>query len=166
MEIKLPPYKAFIDGILDGSLTVLRIPRDKTKAGDTIMVKAPGLDSGMTRIRVKNIEYPLLYAITVAEAEKEGYSAPDFCPSKILCGSIESRTDFESLVFDQSGDMPAGRSREEFEEELYERVKAGCPSCLIKKDAKAFFLSYWRKTYQDMENREISKITFEVIIES
>jgi hypothetical protein len=163
MEIRLPPYKAFFDGVLDGSITVLRMPRGNIKAGDTVTVIALGENSGMARIRIKNIECPLLYAITVEEAEREGYVPPDFCPSKALCDSIESRTDFESLVFDQSGDTPVSRSRAEFEQELYERVKAGCPSCLIKKDVKEFFLSYWRKTYQDMENREISKITFEVI---
>jgi hypothetical protein len=137
--------------------------RGNIKAGDTVMVKRPGADFGGIKVRIKNIEYPPLYAITVGEAEREGYVPPDFCPSNTLCGSIESRTDFESLVFDQSGSVPASRSRVEFEQELYERVKAGCPSCLIKKDAKEFFLAYWRKTYQDMENREISKITFEVI---
>jgi hypothetical protein len=163
MEIRLPPYKAFVDGVLDGSITVLRIPGGNIKAGDAVMVKTPGTDPGTVMIGIKNIEYPLLYAITVDEAEREGYIAPDFCPSKTLCGSIESRTDFESLVFDHSGSIPAACGREGFEKELYERVKAGCPSCLIKKDAKEFFLSYWRETYQDMENREISKITFEVI---
>jgi hypothetical protein len=163
MEIRLPPYKAFIDGVLDGSNTVLRMPRENAKAGDTVMVKIPGADSGAIGIRIKNIEYPLLYAVTVEEAEREGYAPPDFCPSKTLCGSIESRTDFESLVFDQSGSVPAGRSREGFEQELYERVKAGCHSCLVKKDAKEFFLAYWRKAYRGMENKEISKITFEVI---
>jgi hypothetical protein len=165
MEVRLPPYKAFVDRILDGSITVLRIPGGNIKTGDAVMVKTPVADSGVIRIGIKNIEYPLLYAITVDEAEREGYAAPDFCPSKALCGSIESRTDFESLVFDQSGSIPIGRTGEGFEKELYERVKAGCPSCLIKKDAKEFFFSYWRKTYQDMENREISKITFEVISE-
>jgi hypothetical protein len=165
-EIRLPPHKAFIDGVLDGTITVLRMPRENAKAGDTVMVKTPEVDSGAIGIRIIHIEYPLLYAVTVEEAEREGYVPPDFCPSKTLCGSIESRTDFESLVFDQSGSVPVGRSREGFEQELYERMKAGCPSCLIKKDAKEFFLAYWRKTYQDMENREISKITFEVIAES
>jgi hypothetical protein len=163
MEIRLPPYKAFIDGILDGSITVLRMPKGNIKTGDTVMVKKLGTGSGGIKVRIKNVECPPLYAITVEEAEREGYVPPYFCPSNTLCGSIESRTDFESLVFDQSGDIPVSRSRVEFEQELYERVKAGCPSCLIKKDAKEFFLSYWRKTYQNMENREISKITFEVI---
>jgi hypothetical protein len=163
MEIRLPPYKAFADGVLDGSITVLRIPGGNIKAGDAVMIKTPGADSEVVKIRIKNIEYPLLCAITAEEAEREGYVAPDFCPSKTLCGSIESRTDFESLVVDRSGSILVGRTREGFEQALYERVKAGCPSCLIKKDAKEFFLSYWRKTYQDMENKEISKITFEVI---
>jgi hypothetical protein len=108
----------------------------------------------------------LLYDISAEEAYQEGYSVPDFCPSKTLCGSIESRTDFESLVFDQSGNVPVCRTREQFENELYERIKAGCPSCLIKKDAKELFLLYWKTAYHDMENREISKITFEVITES
>jgi hypothetical protein len=163
MEIMLPPYKAFIDGVLDGSITVLRVPRENAKAGDTVMVKTPGADSGIIGIRILHIEYPLLYTVTAEEAEREGYVPPDFCPSKTLCGSIESRTDFESLVFDQSGSVPVSRGREGFEQELYERVKAGCPSCLIKKDAKELFLAYWRKTYQDMENREIAKISFKVI---
>jgi hypothetical protein len=163
MEIRLPPYKAFIDGVLDGSITVLRMPRGNIKAGETVMVKKLGVDFGGIKVRIKNIEYSLLYAVTAEEAEREGYVPPDFCPSKTLCESIESRTDFESLVFDQSGDTPVGRSKAEFERELYGRVKAGCSSCLIKKDAKELFLSYWRKTWQDMENREIAKITFEII---
>jgi hypothetical protein len=167
MEITLPPYQAFTDGILEGSITVLRIPaREDLKAGDTVIIRTAGIPDEAVSIRIKHIEYPLLYSITVDEAEREGYVAPDFCPSKDLCGSIESRTDFESLVFDQSGDTPVSRGREEFEKELYERVKSGCPSCLIKKDAKDLFLSCWGRAYHDMENREVSKITFEVIKES
>jgi hypothetical protein len=34
MEIKLPPYKAFLDGVLDGSITVIRMPRRNIKAGE------------------------------------------------------------------------------------------------------------------------------------
>jgi hypothetical protein len=69
-------------------------------------------------------------------------------------------------VFDQSGGTSVSRSRDDFEKELYDRVKSGCPECLIKKDAKDLFLSYWKTAYHDMENREILKITFEVMAES
>jgi hypothetical protein len=31
MEIRLPPYKAFVDGVLDGSIIVLRIPGGNTR---------------------------------------------------------------------------------------------------------------------------------------
>jgi hypothetical protein len=132
MEISLPPYQEFVDGIIDGSLTVLRIPMGTVKNGDTVTAKVSGVYPEAIKIRVKNIEYPLLYGITAEEAKREGYAVPDFCPSKTLCGSIESRTDFESLVFDQPGDIPASRFREDFEKELYDRVKSGCPECLIK----------------------------------
>ena len=144
----------------------MRIPKGDIKNGDTVTAKASGVHPEAIKIRVRNVEYPLLYGITVEEAKREGYAAPDFCPSKTLCGSIESRTDFESLVFDQSGEIPVSRSGEDFEKELYDRVKSGCPECLIKKDAKDLFLLYWKTAYHDMENREISKITFEVITES
>jgi hypothetical protein len=163
MEIRLPPYKAFVDRILDGSITVLRIPRGNVKIGDTITATVPGVHSQTITIGIKHIEYPLLYGITVEEAEGEGYLVPDFCPSKTLCENMESRIDFESLVFDQSGNIAVSRTGEKIEKELLERVKSGCPSCRIKMDAKDLFLSWWKTTYHDMENREISKITFEVI---
>ena len=79
MEISLPPYKAFVDGIVDGSITVLRIPKGTVKNGDTVLVKASGVHPEAVKIRVKNIEYPLLYGITVEEAKREGYTVPDFC---------------------------------------------------------------------------------------
>jgi hypothetical protein len=166
MEIRLPPYEAFADGVCNGSITVLRIPKVNMKVGDILTVTTSGVPSGAVNIRIKAIEYPLLYNITAEEAMREGYTVPDFCPSKTLCGSIESRIDFESLVVDRTGSIPVSRGREEFEKELYERVQAGCPSCLIKKDAKDLFLSYWETAYRDMENREVSKITFEVVRES
>jgi hypothetical protein len=163
MEIKLPPYKAFVDSILNGSITVLRVPRKTIKVRDVILVNTPGPTSEAVKIRVKNIEYPLLFSITVKEAEREGYVVPDFCLMNTICRSIESRIDLEALVFDQSGDTPVSRTREDFEKELYKRVKSGCPACLIKKEAKDLFLSYWRTAYHDMENKEITKITFEVV---
>jgi hypothetical protein len=85
MEIRLPPYKTFIDGVLDGSITVLRMPGGNIKAGETVMVKIPGANSGTIGIRMKNIECPPLYAITVEKAEREGYVPPNFCLSNILC---------------------------------------------------------------------------------
>jgi hypothetical protein len=166
MEIKLPPYKAFVDGIRDGSITVLRIPTGNITVGDIITLTVPRTDPETIKIGIKDIEHPLLYTITAKEAKEEGYTVPDFCPSKTLCENIESRTDFASLVFDQSGNTPVSRTREGIERELYERVKSGCPACLIKKDAKDLFLSYWRTAYHDMENKKIAKITFEVITEN
>jgi hypothetical protein len=162
MKISLPPYKAFFDGLLNGSITALRMPKANAKVGDVITANAK---IGAVKLRIKNIEYPLLYGITVEEAKQEGYAAPDFCSMETICGSIESRLDFESLAFDQSGDIPTSRSVAEFDRELYGRVKAGCLSCFLQKDEKDLFLEYWKKAYQDMGNREISKITFEVIAE-
>ena len=43
MEISLPPYKAFVDGIVDGSITVLRVPKGTVKTVDTVMARASGL---------------------------------------------------------------------------------------------------------------------------
>jgi hypothetical protein len=71
MEISLPPYKAFVDGIVDGSITVLRIPKGNVKNGDTLMAKASGVYREAVKIRVKNIEYPPLYGITVEEAKED-----------------------------------------------------------------------------------------------
>jgi hypothetical protein len=160
MEISLPPYKAFFDGLLDGSITVLRIPKANAKVGDVITAKAK---IGVVKLGIKNIDFPLLYGITVEEAKQEGYAAPDFCSMSAICANMESRLDFESLAFDQSGDALRSRSGAEFEKELYERVKTGCRSCLLKKDEKDLFLAYWSNAYQDMENKEITKITFVVI---
>jgi hypothetical protein len=160
MEISLPPHKAFFDGLLDGSITVLRIPRANAKAEDVITAQA---NFGAVKLSIKSIEYPLLYDITVEEAKQEGYVAPDFCSMNTICANMESRMDFESLAFDQSGDTPKSRSRAEFEQELYERIKPGCLSCLIKKDEKALFLGYWKNVYKDMEDKEIAKINFETM---
>jgi hypothetical protein len=163
MEISLPLYKTFFDGLLNGSITALRMPKVKAKVGDVITAKAK---VGAVKLRIKNIEYPLLYGVTVEEAKQEGYAAPDFCSMNAICANMESRLDFESLVFDQSGDTPASRSVAEFDSELYGRVKSGCPSCFLKKDEKDLYLAYWSNAYQDMENKEITKITFEVIPDS
>jgi hypothetical protein len=163
MEIKLPPVKTFVDNILAGNMTILRIPKAAIKIGDVILAKAPGIYPGNIRIGIIAVEHPLLHSITVTEAEQEGYTVPDFCPSNNICGNIEARLDFESLLFDQKGDIPVSRSREGFEKELDDRLKAGCSTCLLKKDSKDLFLSYWKKTYNETENKEIVKITFEVI---
>jgi hypothetical protein len=160
MEISLPYSKVFFDSVLDGSITALRMPKANAKVGDVITAK---MKVGTVKLRIKNIEYPLLYGITVEDAKQEGYAAPDFCSMNAICANMESRLDFESLAFDQSGDTPKSRSGAKFEKELYERVKTGCRSCLLKKDEKDLFLAYWSNAYQDMENKEITKITFEVI---
>jgi hypothetical protein len=163
MEISLPPYKAYFNSLLDGSITVLRFPKIDVKVGEIINAKAPKSHFEGLKLRIVNFEHPLLCGITVEEAKQEGYAAPDFCSMKTICGSIESRLDFESLAFDQSGDMPANRSKTEFDQELYERVKSGCRSCLLKKDEKDLFLEHWSKVYHDMENKEITKITVKVV---
>jgi hypothetical protein len=163
MEIKLPPVQAFTDKILAGNITILRIPMAAIKTGDVISAKAPGVHPGNIRIGVIAVEHPLLHSITVAEAEQEGYIVPDFCPSNTICGNIEARIDFESLLFDKKEDIPVSRSKEDFEKELNDRLKAGCSTCLLKKDSKDLFLSYWKKTYNENENEEVVKITFEVI---
>jgi hypothetical protein len=43
MEISLPPYKAFVDGIVDGPITVLRMPKGTVKNGDTVTAKVSGV---------------------------------------------------------------------------------------------------------------------------
>lgn len=166
MDNKLPPSKVFVENIVAGNISVLRLPKGTIRPGDIITAKAPGIYQGTLRLGVKNVEYPLLHSITVEEAEQEGYHVPDFCPTKNLCENIESRIDFESLVFDQGGDTPVNRSREDVDTELYERLKAGCSTCVIKKDAKDLFLSWWKTAYHETENKEIAKVTFEVISRS
>jgi hypothetical protein len=163
MEIKLPPVQAFTDKILAGNITILRIPMAAIETGDVISVKAPGVHPENIRIGIIAVEHPLLHSITIKEAEQEGYTVPDFCPSSNICGNIETRLDFESLLFDQKGDIPTSRSREDFEKELNDRLKAGCSTCLLKKDSKDLFLSYWKKTYNETENEKIVKFSFEII---
>jgi hypothetical protein len=166
VEIILPPCNSFVEGIRDGSIAVLRAPCGNVKTGDVITAKTSGVDFEQITLRVKNVQYPLLFEITDEEARQEGYSAPDFCPLKTICENIEFRLDLESLLFDQSGTAPELRSRAGIERELLERVKSGCSSCLVKKQEKDMFLLYWRKAYQDIENRKIMKIAFEVVMEN
>jgi hypothetical protein len=163
MEIRLPSLREYIDAIFTGNITVLRIPNAAIKTGDILIAKAPGFHSGNFRLAVKEVQHSLLHSITVEEAEREGYIVPDFCPSKNLCENIESRIDLESLALDQTGDIPISRSMDDINKELYERTKKGCVNCALRLDSKDLFLSYWKSTYNDTENREIIKISFEVL---
>jgi hypothetical protein len=110
-------------------------------------------------LKVLSTEAVSLEAVTAEEAEREGFTVPDFCPSRFLCGNIETRLDFEAYVFKYENGAPVARSEAEREACLRERVQRICPSCLIRKNARELFLNYWKPK---MTGSEMTRIRFEV----
>lgn len=166
MEIKLPQNKKFIDKLLNGQITTIRLPKKDYKTGDILSLKIQRENPGSAKIGIKNVEYTMLHSITIEESEQEGFCIPELCPSLSICESIETRIDFDSLVFGQENGIKISRSREEIENELYNRIIKVCSSCLMKKDAKDLFLAYWKSTYGNTDNQEIAKMQVEVILKS
>jgi hypothetical protein len=73
-------------------------------------------------------------------------SRPDFCVSHFLCGSIETRLDFEDYVFKYENGIPRPRTQVEREIHLQKKVQRLCPSCVTRKNAKDMFLNYWKSS--------------------
>jgi hypothetical protein len=162
MEITLPPSKGYIEKILAGEITRIRLPRMELDVGDVITLSAEKADKGKINLAITRIETVPLYAISPEEAAEEGFISPDFCSSRYICGNIEVRIDFEDHVFSREGGTLHPRSEQERENDLYLKLKEGCKTCVIKKSPKDLFLSWWKSAYSIKgDNPEIAKITFE-----
>jgi hypothetical protein len=163
MEILLPPSQGYIEKILTGKITRIRLPRTEVNVGDVITASAAKADKGKIPLAITRIETVPLYAISSEEAAEEGFISPDFCSSRYICGNIEVRIDFEDHVFSHEGGTLHPRNEQERENDAYRKLKEGCQSCVIKKDPKDLFLSWWKSTYAlKVDNPEITKITFEI----
>jgi hypothetical protein len=161
MEIRLPEVQSYLDKIKNGSITEIRLPGIEVKTGEVLTALSPAGDDCVIKLKVLSSETLPLEAVTPEEAEREGFAVPGFCPSRFLCGSIETRLDFEDYAFKYENGVPIARTRAEREQHLREKVQGLCPSCLVKKNAKDLFLDYWKpKT----AGGDMAKITFEVII--
>jgi hypothetical protein len=162
MEIILPPSQGYIEKIMTGEITRIRLPRTDIHAGDVITASINKSDTGKINLTVTRVETLPLYAISPEEAEKEGFTSQDFCSLQHICGNIEIRMDFEDHVFSREQGTSRLRNREEREKDLYRKLKEGCRNCVIKKDPKDLFLSWWKSAYnRNQDNPDITKITFE-----
>jgi hypothetical protein len=159
MEICLPGVQSYLDKIADGSVTAIRLPKTEIETGD-VLTALSSFGNGFTiKLRVLSSETVPLEAITAEEAEREGFTAPGFCPSGFLCGNIESRLDFEDYAFRYENGVSVARSPEDREMYLREKVQWLCPSCLTRRNAKDLFLNYWKSKSVD---GNMTKIRFEV----
>ena len=161
MEIKLPPYTAYLDKIVSGRITVIRVPLMPVKPGYHIKAIVPGSSSGFLLLGVNSITHVPLTSITVEEADAEGFCLPDFCPTMDICRNIERRLEGES----QSETLSALGSNI-IERQLDRKLINGCKDCIIKRDARALFLDWWQATYQSLDINPITKIEFEVLSKS
>jgi hypothetical protein len=159
MNIQLPEVQSYLEKIKNGSITNIRLPGIKVETGEVLAVPSPSGADGVIKLKVLASETVPLEAITAEEAEKEGFAVPDFCSSQFLCGNIESRLDFEDMVFKYEDGVSIARSQAERDMRLRERVQRLCPSCLTRKDAKELFLNYWKSKTGE---KNMTKITFEV----
>jgi uncharacterized protein YqfB (UPF0267 family) len=159
MEIHLPDIQPFFEKIKNGSVTAVRIPKTEIKAGELLTAFSSSGNGSAVKLKVLSTEAASLEAVTAEEAEREGFTVPDFCPSQFLCGNIETRLDFEAYVFKYENNVPIARSEAEREAYLRERVQRICPSCLTRKNARELFLNYWKPK---MTGSEMTRIRFEV----
>jgi uncharacterized protein YqfB (UPF0267 family) len=160
MEIHLPEFQSYLDNIKNGSITGIRLPGIEVKTGEILTACSSSGNGCVIKLKVLSTETVPLEAITAGEAEQEGFTAPDFCTSQFLCGSIETRLDFEDYAFKPENGVRIPRSPEEQELYLREKVQRLCPSCLTRKTAKDLFLSYWKSK---AAGGNMTKIRFEVI---
>jgi hypothetical protein len=159
MKIQLPEVQSYLDNIKNGSITVIRLPRMEVKTGEILSAFSSAGKDCVVKLKAISSEAVPLEAITVEEAEKEGFTVPDFCPSQFLCGSIETRLDFEDYAFKRENGVPLARTQAEQEQYLREKIQRLCPSCVTRKNAKDLFLNYWKsKTVEG----SMTKISFEV----
>ena len=161
MEIQLPEVHSYLDNIKNGSITEIRMPRVEIKTGEILTAFSPAGKDCVVKLKVLSSETVPLEAITAEEAEKKGFTAPDFCTSQFLCGSIETRLDFEDYVFKYENGVPLARTQAEREIHLQEKVQRLCPSCVTKTTTKDLFLNYWK---QKAVEGNMTKISFEVMI--
>jgi hypothetical protein len=159
MEIRLPEVQSYLDNIMNGSITEVRLPGIEVKTGEVLTALPHAGNGRAIKLKVLSSETLPLEAVTPEEAEREGFAVPGFCPSQFLCGSIETRLDFEDCAFKYENGVLAARTREEREIHLREKVKRLCPSCIIKKNAKDLFLNYWKS--KGVEGN-MAKISFEI----
>jgi hypothetical protein len=160
MEIQLPEVQSYLDNIKNGSITQIRLPGMEIETGDILTVFSPAGDDCVINLKVLSSETVPLEAITAGEAEREGFSIPDFCTSQFLCGNIETRLDFEDYAFKHENGVPIARTHAEQEQHLREKVQRLCPSCITKKSAKDLFLNYWKSK---AVAGNMTKISFEVV---
>jgi hypothetical protein len=159
MEIHLPDIRSYFDKIKNGSVTAVRIPETEIEAGEVLTALSSSGNGSAIKLKVLSSEIVPLETVTAGEAEREGFTVPDFCPSRFLCGNIETRLDFEAYVFKHENDVPVARSEAEREIYLGERVQRLCPSCITRKNGKELFLNYWKTKAVD---KKMSKIVFEI----
>jgi uncharacterized protein YqfB (UPF0267 family) len=160
MEIQLPEFQSYLDNIKNGSITEVRLPSMEIEPGEVLTAFSSIGDDCAVKLKVLSSETVPLDAITAEEAEKEGFAVPDFCASQFLCGSIESRLDFEDYAFRSEDGISMARTQAEREMYLREKVQRLCPSCVTKKNVKDMFLDYWKSKAVD---GNMTKIKFEVI---
>jgi uncharacterized protein YqfB (UPF0267 family) len=160
MEIQLPEVQSYLEKIKSGSITDIRLPEMEIETGSVITVFSPAGNGCAVKLKVISSETVPLEAITAEEAEKEGFTVPDFCASQFLCGNIESRLDFEDYAFRSEDGISMARTQAEQELYLREKVQWLCPSCITKKNAKDLFLNYWK---QKTVKGSMIKINFELI---
>jgi uncharacterized protein YqfB (UPF0267 family) len=160
MEIQLPEVQSYLEKIKNGSITNIRLPNTEVKPGSVLAAYSPAEGDTAIKLKVLSSETVPLEAVTAGEAEQEGFTAPDFCSSRFLCESIETRLDFEDYAFKDEGGIKTARPEAEREDLLKEKVARLCPSCITRKSAKDLFLRYWKPKVSD---GTMTKITFEVM---
>jgi uncharacterized protein YqfB (UPF0267 family) len=161
MKIQLPEVQSYLNNIKNGSISDIRLPEMEVETGEVLTAFSPAGNDCVVKLKVLSSETVPLEAITAEEAEKEGFTAPDFCTSQFLCGSIETRLDFEDYVFKYENGVPLVRTQVEREIHLQEKVQRLCPSCVTKTTTKDLFLNYWK---QKAVEGNMTKISFEVMI--
>jgi hypothetical protein len=159
MQIHLPDVQSYFDEIRNGSITRIRLPGIETRTGDVLTAFSPSGNDDAVHLKVLSCETVPLEAVTAGEAESEGFTAPGFCPSRFLCGSIETRLDFEDYVFGYEKGVQVPRPEGERERLLREKAARLCPSCLRRRDAKDLFLNYWESR---TAGGNMTKISFEI----
>jgi hypothetical protein len=159
MEIQLPEVHSYLDKIRDGSITGIRLPGIAVKPGEVLTALSPTGNDRVIKLKVLSSETIPLEAISVEEAEQEGFAVPGFCTSRFLCENIETRLDFGDYAFNYENGVPVARTRTEQEQYLREKVQRLCPSCVTRKNARDLFLNYWKSK---ASGGGMTKITFKV----
>jgi hypothetical protein len=159
MEIQLPEVQSYLDNIRNGSITEIRLPKMEAETGEVLIAFSSAGNDRVIKMKALSSETVPLEAITVEEAEQEGFAVLDFCASQFLCGNIETRMDFEDYAFRYENGVKVARTEAEREQLLWEKVERLCPSCITRKNAKGLFLNYWKSKAVD---GNMTKISFEV----